>query len=152
VNSTVKYGLFGIALYALYHMGLESTAQNLRNIRLQINNVDASFNSNGGIDIIFSVNVQNPNNSKIVVNSVVGDVYLNNTKIGLVKAFGQQIVADNSEANIKLVCTVKMLAAIETFKNIFMYRSPNKKQNHVQLLGTVNINNKALPLNINFLL
>lgn len=88
--------------------------------------------------------IQNPNTVPITVRSVVGDVYVNNERLGNVSRFGSQLIAGNSESSFFIEVRPKVMALFNSLAALNL----EKVVLTVRFIGRININDKAVPLNI----
>lgn len=88
--------------------------------------------------------ISNPTSSDIVVNSVVGEVYLNGRKFGNVESFVKTIIKANNKTTLYLDVRI-MLPQLMTE----LLDMANKKLSvQIDMTGSINVDNQVMPLSL----
>ena len=139
-NSYQPLMLLGLAAgaFALYNQTRNKvTAHEYGNLRLAFTGAHLEDQ-----DVILTVNLQNPNPEPMSVKSFIGTMYANGKQVAAVKMFSDYTARDNGEVTMSLIAkpvTANLLANLRTAMG-----HPLK----LSLTGTININNHALPVNL----
>lgn len=133
----------GILAAVLYMRGRSRKAAFMLGIRVWIADVRLVKGKNV-IQIQFRV--QNPNSVPITVRSIVGDVFVNNERLGNVSKFGPQVIAGNNESSLFVEIKPKALAIFNTLARVNL----EKIKLLIRFVGNINANGKALPMNISY--
>lgn len=97
-----------------------------------------------GTKVKVTINILNPTGVSATIKSIAGDMLTNGNKIATLQYFGKTIVQPNASTAITIELVPSALGLISTVANALCsgYK-PNFK-----LIGTANVNNISIPLNI----
>jgi LEA14-like dessication related protein len=97
-----------------------------------------------GTKIRVTINILNPTGVSATIKSIAGDMLTNGNKIATVQYFGKTIVSANASTAITIELVPSVLGIVSTISNaLYGGYKPNFK-----LIGTANVNNISIPLNI----
>lgn len=113
-----------------------------RSIRLRLGKI--SFQGNR---LKVAIIISNPTSDKIIVRSVVGELYINNKKIGNVESFATTEILPNNKTTLYVEVRLMALQLVETYKNLLEQKGFKIE---VGLTGSININNKLVPFRVNY--
>jgi len=99
---------------------------------------------NGQLVLLLKIN--NPNPNDVIVQAFVGDVYLNNAKIGTVAFYNGKIPALRDS---ELVLGIKFITGA-WIQNFLEYFTGRLKGASVDFVGTMTVNNQILSVKENF--
>lgn len=141
MNSGTQLALLAIALIAF--SDINNTAKRNRyyaGIRLRITKVDMKDNF-----VYVTFRIQNPNTDAVIIRSIVGDLYVNNNKVGNVSSFDVVQVNGNAETYITLKVQVKIINTLVEWYKMF---NNKKLKITARFVGTMNMNNQVVPLDV----
>lgn len=135
-------GIKNIAAVAIAYLGYlffsNSKAEVKANaLRMQIVDVDVDW-----YRIRLILNLQNPTSGNIVLRSVVGDLYVNGTKVANVSTFGYWSIPGNGQLQFPLVGNFITRNMVNTIMSFFQ----GKKRFEIHFVGTINVNSEMMPL------
>lgn len=137
----------GLALAGLYVLSQLTTFGATTQMNFIISSISVS--SQGVTPVLNMIlTAQNPTNSSLLISSFVATVSVNGTIVGNVAGFSPVTIAANSQTPIPLVVTMNGLTLFSDVVNILTGASP--LSGVVTVIGTANINNLAVPLNITY--
>ena len=110
-------------------------------VRVQIANVELDSGK-----LLVTFNIQNPNSQAVTIRSLFGEVAVNGQKVGLVKNAAPMVIQPNAESRMKLQVSFKVPNLITTLASLTKGIAGSK----ILFTGTVNANNVATPLNIEY--
>lgn len=90
--------------------------------------------------------VQNASSTEYLLNSIIGEVYVNNQKIGNISAFPKIKVAPNSETTFDVEVKIKIGAIVRNLQQLLT----NVANAPVKIAAMVNVDNKNIPLTITY--
>lgn len=143
MNSGTQLALLAIALIAF--SDINNTAKRNRyyaGIRLRITKVDMKDNF-----VYVTFRIQNPNTDAVIIRSIVGDLYVNNNKVGNVSSFDVVQVNGNAETYITLKVQVKIINTLVEWYKMF---NNKKLKITARFVGTMNMNNQVVPLDVKY--
>lgn len=85
----------------------------------------------------------NPSNQTAKINSIVGELYVNNSFIGDVSTFVPQVIAPNAESQVSFVIKPSLLSAFSTVKNLILNKGKGYK---FEFKGNANVDGLVIPL------
>jgi len=100
-----------------------------------------------GLKIFLTIGIQNPVNSKIRLNSFVGDLTMGGNAIARVTNFQPVEIQPAAETNVDLQLKPSGLGVLTVLKQI-VSKKPGKMG--VVLKGAANLNGATVPINMNF--
>lgn len=90
--------------------------------------------------------ISNPSSDSPVINSVVGEVYLNGRKLGNVENFTRTVVKPNDKTTLYLDVRVMLLQLLTELNDM-----ANKKLKvELGLTGSMNINDRVVPMHFKY--
>ncbi len=92
--------------------------------------------------VMANIEATNPSSVPLQVQSIVGNVMVGGKTAGVIQMFGDTVIRPADQSTIPLAVRV-MPAAINIFR---------RKGNVIQFAGEININNRVLPLTMNYTL
>jgi LEA14-like dessication related protein len=142
-SNTGTWLLLGGAAAALVYFMKQRAgkAAYMLGIRVRIGSVNMIKQKNV---VQVELKIQNPNSVPVTVRSVVGDVFVNNERLGNVFREGTQLIAGNSESSLYVEVRPKALAIFNSMSALNM----EKIVLLFRFVGSININNKSVPMNI----
>lgn len=96
--------------------------------------------------ITINILVQNPTSNSLTLNSIAANVTLNGNAAGNISDFTQIVVAPNSQSTIPLSFRPNLVNLISQIYQSFT----NGEAINGTLVGTANVNNTAVPINMAF--
>lgn len=133
----------GLAILGIkYFANRASGARYLTGVRLQIKGV-APVGLN---EIQVTFNIDNPNTKDAVVKSVVGDVYVNNTKVARVQTYNQVTVKGNAATIYPVSAKINLVRAARSVADLIKGVAGST----IRFVGTANIDNVAQPVNVTY--
>lgn len=94
--------------------------------------------------IIVQIAVQNPTNSSATVKSITGSVSVNDKYLANVSAFGEQVIAANSESILTLTARPSAIGIFESVRELLT--NPIGKVT-ANFTGTANVDGMVIPIN-----
>lgn len=131
------------SLAALYLLAKKSLAK-----KLQFS--FKSFSTSGSITkpkINIQLSALNPSNQTAKINSIVGELYVNDSFIGDVSSFVPQVIAPNAESIVSFQITPSLLSAFSTVKNLIINKGKGYK---FVFKGNANVDGLVVPLEQNY--
>lgn len=101
----------------------------------------------GGLNLILGV--QNPTGAAIQLNSLAGSIQVNGSNLGNVSDFSPVVIAPNSETDIPLYLTANVFGIAGSLLGQ-LDGNEGAGNFNANLVGTANINNIPVPVNLNF--
>lgn len=126
--------------YGIYTYDQKHKGQQMGNMRLKV----LSVNLQDG-DIVMSVLIQNPNSQNMAVQSFVGDMLVNDNKVANIKMFGDYVAKGNTEITIPLVIKPNQQNLFTQMMGLFKNGGAR-----IKFVGTINVNNNAIPLILSY--
>jgi len=135
VGSAIFAGYMGYDYYKKHQ------AVQANNMRIRIAGVHMQNDGTINMDL----QVMNPNSAGFSFKSILGDLLVNNTKVADLKMFGDYTVRPNDQA------TIPVMAKIQSM-NLFaqLVQKLKGKKLAVSFTGTINVNDKAIPLTMQY--
>lgn len=121
----------------------QSTVKYMSGIRVYIGKVTLKGNY-----IIVQLHIQNPNSGSVTIRSVVGDLFMNDWKVGNVSKFMRQEVKGNAESVLSLNVKPKVLNIFNTFTDLVTKKLAIK----FYFNGNMNANNAVVPVQVTYTL
>lgn len=135
--------LIGVGLLAVkYFSNKASGARYLTGVKLEIRGI-APIGLNE-LQVTFAVN--NPNTRPSVIKSVVGDVYINNTKAARVQTYNQVTIQGNAQSIYPVTVKLNPVRAFQSLAQLFKGVAGNT----IRFAGTANIDDIAQPINTSY--
>lgn len=91
--------------------------------------------------------VSNPTSRDIAVNSVVGELYINNKKVGNVESFVKTVIHGNAKTTLYLDVRLMALQLVDTYKKLLEQKGFKLD---IGLTGTINIDDTITPFQIKY--
>lgn len=139
-NNLFTWGLVGAGIFFGVKY-LKSHTFNAKDMRIKMQGFHVTNDGMIAMDIL----MQNPNSTQFEVKSVLGQVFVNGSKVADIDAFGDNIIQGNSQGTIPLTALVNVRGIFDSLMSA-MRRGNNK----ILLQGTMNINNNTVPFKINY--
>lgn len=134
--------LLGAAAAGLYYFrNTSKTNRYISGLRFFIAGLDIKNNI-----LTIQLKIQNPNSQDKTVRSIVGDVYVNNTKVGNASSFNTVIVAGNRETFYNVDVRLKVLSIINNIADL----TKGFAGSTLVFKGNANVDNAVLPINVKF--
>ena len=95
--------------------------------------------------IELTIGIQNPSNQKANFKSMSAVISWNNSEFGNVSSFTPVTINPNSETNIKVIVEPSVLGLYDTIKTLIKTGLKNGK---ISIVGTANVDNLQIPINI----
>lgn len=86
----------------------------------------------------------NPSNQTAKINSIVGELYVNDNFIGDVSSFMPQIIMPNAESEVSFSIKPSLFSAFSTVKNLVINKGKGYK---FEFKGNANVDGLVIPLN-----
>jgi LEA14-like dessication related protein len=100
-----------------------------------------------GQNINFDLFIQNPNPAPLVIDAIVGDVYLSyngkDLKVGTVTKFGQTIIKPLAETKFPFSVKTNMLQLVAYFTDVYAGKVSGQV---VTFTGTITVNKRPFPV------
>jgi hypothetical protein len=106
-----------------------------------------------GNNLEFELFIENPNERKILVKSIVGELYLEGNqkqtiyKLGTVSRYGVTEVKANAETKLPFSVRLKILQLVGALSD---WAAGKLKNRFLRFIGTINIDGQLYPLNITY--
>lgn len=110
-------------------------------MRLKIQGVHMENDGTINMDML----VLNPNSAAFRIQSVLGDLMVNNRKIAELRMFGDYTVRPNDQATIPLMAKIPTMQIFNSLVQLFRGHGAL-----VSFHGTINVNDKAVPLTFQY--
>jgi hypothetical protein len=137
MKNTPLYLLGGAAL--VWFLTRASTINNLNFVPRGLSFIGSS------VQVV--IGVQNPTSNSLTLRSVVASLIVNGNTFGNVSDFQPVILAANSETPVALIFSPSLFGIADSVVSALQSGSTSISAN---LQGTANLDNNALPININF--
>lgn len=98
--------------------------------------------------IQLTIGILNPTNQTAKLSSIVADLLIKGSQIATIEYYQEVKIIPNGKTKITMLVTPKGLGIITTI--LELTKKGGLKNLTASLLGTANIDNTALPLNVNF--
>ena|SRR5277367_5641866 len=138
-NNLLIFGAIGVA--AWYFLTRLSTIGSLNFIPRGLGLV--------GNAVSVLIGVQNPTSEGLNLGSISGNLVVNGNSVGNVADFTPVVIAPNAETQIQLLITPNIFGIAANV--IYQLQQNLTGGINATLQGTANINNNAVPLNVNFI-
>jgi hypothetical protein len=119
------------------YFGKAKAAQTL-NVKLKTLNLSNLTNASVVLDII------NPNNANISINSIVSDLSINDYALSTLSFQGNKIIPANNSISLELMIKINPLDTALFLANL----AKSKKVNTVSIIGTISGEGISVPLSI----
>lgn len=117
------------------------------NVKFILRNIQIKGGSILQPNIILTLGVQNPTNNEAILKSITGSVIYNGRSIADFSNFQINTIKRNSETLINITAIPNFISVISVLNNIIV----NKQKGAViEITGTANVNNVAVPYNSSF--
>ena len=106
-----------------------------------------SFSTSGSLTspkINIHLSALNPSNQSAKINSIVGELYVNDNFIGDVTSFTAQTINPNAESDVSFVIKPSLLSGFTLVKNLILNKAKGYKFN---FRGNANVNGIVVPIN-----
>lgn len=137
MKNTAAYLLGGAAL--VYLLTRASTINNLNFVPRGLSFIGSS--------IRVVIGVQNPTSASLTLRSVSGSLIVNGNTFGNVSDFQPAILAANSETPVALIFSPSLFGIADT---VITALEDGSTAISASLQGIANLDNNALPINVNF--
>lgn len=116
-------------------------------INYNINSVALNFK---GITPVLKIllNVQNVTNESIIINSMTGNLFIDNTNVGSISNFNQTLIANNSQSVYEIVVSLNLLGVVSDLINLITNHSGISKT--VQIVANANVEGLIIPINAKY--
>ena len=142
MNPLLIVGLVTAGIYAFNKLQTAGTAGRL-NYRIQKLDIDLQLLT---CTIYVDIGIQNATSNEFVINSYSGTLYLNNQYLGTLSNFSATRIQANSETPYRVACMISTLAIPgQVLSLIQNYSGINAK-----IAGTINVDNTAVPLTLEY--
>lgn len=136
--ATVALAIVGLR----YFRNRSTGARYLSGVKLEIKGVAPV-----GLDELqVTFNIHNPNTRDAVVKSVVGDVYVNNSKVARVQTYNQVVVRGNASTTYPVLTKLNPVRAFQSIVEMVKGVAGST----VRFVGTANIDDVAQPINASY--
>ncbi|MEE1174168.1 MAG: LEA type 2 family protein [Paludibacteraceae bacterium] len=103
----------------------------------------------GNTSLSFGIDIYNPTPVNLTVNSLIGDVYVNNHYVGTIKNYNQQIIAAYSASTVQASLTVPTVSLAADLVRILQDKPTNYE---IRYKGFIVVQNMNLKLNFKTIL
>ena len=141
-NSTLL-ALGAVGALIVYHLWRESSAAG--NLVFTPGNVTNMAFSGSTPVVAFTINVQNTSTTDLLLNSIAGNLYSNNTLVGNVSNFSPVTIAANSQTVLPVNASFQILGIANDL--ISAFQSGSTQQN-LELEGFANVGGAQVPLDL----
>jgi hypothetical protein len=97
-----------------------------------------------------TLSCSNPTNNNITLNSIVGNLILNNNTIASVESFTKNIILANAKTNIKLDLIPSAIGILMSIKEFVTNKAKTKQKINAKFLGSANMEGIIIPLDLQF--
>lgn len=97
-----------------------------------------------------TLSCSNPTNNNITLNSVVGNLLLNNNTIASVESFTKTNIIANGKTNIKLDLIPSAIGILMSIKEFITNKAKTKQKINAKFLGSANMEGIIIPLDLQF--
>lgn len=94
-------------------------------------------------DILAQFKIINPTSTSIVIDNIIGDIFINNKKISSVEQLQTMVISANAASNIELKLITPVLSAVQAIISLFT----NKQKMVVRFEGIVKSGSINIPIN-----
>jgi len=133
-------GLVFVGYEVMQHLHKQET-QEARNMKLKIQGIHVENDGTMNIDML----VQNPNSQDFSIKSVIGNLVINKNPVASINMFGNYVVRGNDQETIPLTAKV---SGVDVFHALQKYFAAGKVSLFFQ--GTINVNDKAVPMTLSY--
>jgi hypothetical protein len=98
-----------------------------------------------------TLSCSNPTNNNITLNSVVGNLILNNNTIASVESFTKTNIIANGKTNIKLDLIPSAIGILMSIKEFVTNKAKTKQKINAKFIGSANMEGIIIPLDLQFL-
>lgn len=105
-----------------------------------------SFSTSGSLTspkLNIHLSALNPSNQSAKINSIVGELYVNDSFIGDVTSFTPQIISPNAESDISFQIKPSLLSGLSLIKNLLVNKGKGYK---FKFKGNANVNGLVIPI------
>lgn len=131
--------LIGIGAYTAWYLANLGTATNTITV------VFKDVKVNGPTDFTVVLTIQNVSNISVTVNSMTGELYLNDNPLAALSNFTQTIVPANGQVDVSVRVQPSLLDLPSAIQNIITNQSPVL---NFSVVGDVNVTGLVLPFNL----
>lgn len=94
------------------------------------------------------LNVQNVSNQSIMINSMAGNLYINNTNVGTVSNFQETIIKGNSQTPYEITVKLNLLGVVSDLVSLITNGTGNAQT--LQLVVNANVEGMIIPVNAKY--
>ncbi len=133
--------ILGIAAYAFKNRSERQVRQSFANLDVAITGVHDEQGA-----LVMTVKVLNPNSAPMEVRSLVGSMYVNGSLVAKINMMGDYIAAANNQVTLPIL----MQPVSANIATQLRQRIRDRWHGRTSFRGTINVNNQALPLQLNY--
>lgn len=102
--------------------------------------------------LVLDIAAQNPTNQKLQLKSLSGEIFANKKLVGNISTFTPVDILPNSETILNFTIVPNLAGLVNLISNFIkkVVKKTEKLGLVINLTGTANVNNIAIPLNINY--
>jgi hypothetical protein len=101
------------------------------------------------VEIVLSCS--NPTNNNITLNSVVGNLIVNNNTIASIESFSKTTIIANGKTNIKLDLIPSAIGILMSIKEFVTNKARTKQKINAKFIGSANMEGIIIPLDLQFI-
>lgn len=143
ISPVLQLAVIGAGLYFGRKLWLDKLAihagTTAANLKMRIESVHT-----GTEGVTIDIGILNPNTMALRIQSFVGNLLVNGVKVGDIQMFGDYNVKGNAQMSIPLV--------VRVLKNVYpqQARTWQQGQARVQFNGTINVNDRPIPITLGY--
>jgi hypothetical protein len=98
-----------------------------------------------------TLSCSNPTNNNITLNSVVGNLIVNNNTIASIESFSKTTIIANGKTNIKLDLIPSAIGILMSIKEFVTNKARTKQKINAKFIGSANMEGIIIPLDLQFI-
>lgn len=141
IKSVVGFGIVAAIAYKLYNTKKFTTSA-----KFSFDKLDFNFKKK---KILLTISILNPTNARLTVNSLVGELLVNNKAVALVEDFTKREILPNTRNSITLTVSPSIANSLSVLLSFIKSKINKIKTPQLAVFnGNANVNGGILPINI----
>lgn len=150
IQSSIKTAeIIGLAAIALIAYGFVNKAVALGTLNFYPDKIVSLVFDNGTPILTISLLAQNTSSQSFTIKSISGNVYSNNTLVGNISEFGNQMISSNSESVVTVNVRMQLVSIVNDLIRALQFGNFAQV---ITLDGNVNVDNYQIPLKMDYTL
>jgi LEA14-like dessication related protein len=144
IPKLAKYGLWAGLAYVGFQ--IFTKVQAVASFNVLVTNVKLLFR---GIipTVVCDITIQNPTKESFTVSSLTGDIFVNNTLIGQISDFTDEMINPNSESKISVDVPLSLNGVADQISSMINNRNVTM---NVLINGSLKLNGVPLPVHVTY--